>query len=67
MDLECWLQCPKCKKQSKFNLKDILAGKQAVCRLCQTPIVVNQDGIDETRQNLKSMFKGMGQKGPGPV
>ncbi len=63
----CWLQCPKCKKQSKFKLKDIVQGKQAKCRLCQTPIEVNPDGLAETRQNLQSMLKDMGGKGKGPI
>ena len=64
LELECWLQCPKCKKQSKFNLKDILAGKQAKCRLCQTPMEINQAGFSEIRQNLESMVKGQEKKGP---
>lgn len=63
MDLELWLQCPKCKKQSKFNMKGILAGNQAKCRLCQTPIEVNQAGLAEARQNLGSMLKGQEKKG----
>ena len=64
MELECWLQCPKCKKQSKFNLKDIVAGVQAKCRLCQTPMEVSQDALAETRKSLETMFKGEGAKGP---
>ena len=63
----CWLQCPKCKKQSKFKLKDIVQGKQAKCRLCQAPMEVNQAGLAETRQNLRSMLKDMGEKGKGPI
>ncbi len=65
MDLEpvCWLQCPKCKKQSKFKLRDIVRGVQAKCRLCQTPIEVRQEGLAETRQNLKSMLGELAKKG----
>ena len=62
MDLECWLQCPKCKKQSKFMLKDILAGKPAKCRLCQTPMEINYDALAQTRQALGEMIKGAKKK-----
>lgn len=61
MDLECWLQCPDCKKQSKFMLKDILAGKPARCRLCRTPIEIDPEGLAQTRRTLQEM-SGKGKK-----
>ncbi|MDA8087729.1 MAG: hypothetical protein M0Z75_13620 [Nitrospiraceae bacterium] len=63
MDLECWLQCPKCKKQSKFMLKDILARKPAKCRLCQTPLEIDYAALDQTRDSLAAMAKNMKDKG----
>ncbi len=62
MDLECWLQCPKCKKQSKFMLKDILAGKPAKCRLCQTPMEIDQNALEQTRKQLEGMIVKRGKQ-----
>ena len=55
MDFECWLQCPKCKKQSKFLLKDILARKPVVCRLCQTAMEINYAALEQTQHGLKAL------------
>ncbi len=62
LDLECWLQCPSCKKQSKFKLKDILSGKPAKCRLCQTPMEIDYAALAQTRQSLGDMLKNMKDK-----
>ncbi|MDA8387973.1 MAG: hypothetical protein M0Z58_04810 [Nitrospiraceae bacterium] len=57
MDLECWLQCPKCKKQSRFLLKDILAKKPVVCRLCKTAMEINYPALEQTRHGLQALAK----------
>ena len=57
MDFECWLQCPKCKKQSKFLLKDIIARKPVVCRLCHTTMEINYSALEQTRHGLKALMK----------
>ena len=62
MELECWLQCPKCKKQSRFRLRDILDRKPCVCRLCHATMEINYSALEQTRQRFKGVTKDKGKE-----
>lgn len=64
MQLEVEVECPKCKRQMKMKVNEMVPGRSTFCNWCKAEISFTGDdgrnvqkSIDDFEKSLKKMFK----------